>query len=66
MAARCLVATSVMHCLTVKLCTVFRGSLAAPWHGPVVALAIVEVMIHVSIEVLRPMEPRSRTDEYAT
>ena len=58
-------AMSVMHCLTVKLCTVFRRSLAARWHGPVIALAIVQMMIHVSIEMLRPMEPRSRTNEYA-
>jgi hypothetical protein len=64
-AVRRLVPMSVMHCLTVKLCTVIRRSLAARWHGSVVALALVEMMIHVSIEVLRPMEPGSRTDKYA-
>ena len=65
MAARCLVAMSVMHCLTMKLCTVLRRSLATRWHGPVIALAIVEMVIHVPIEVVRSVEPGSRTDEYA-
>jgi hypothetical protein len=54
----------VMHCLAVKLCTVFRWTLAARGHRSVVALAKVETMIDVSIETIRPVEPRSRPDEY--
>jgi hypothetical protein len=54
----------VMHCRAVKFRTVFRDVLAAPWHGSVVAFAKIEVMIHVSIEMLRTVKPRSRTDEY--
>jgi hypothetical protein len=58
-----LVAMYIMHCLTVKFCTVFRWTLAARWHRPVVALAIIEMMIDVPVEMSRPMVPGSRTDE---
>jgi len=54
----------IMHCLAVKLCTVFRWAFTARRHRPVVALAKVETMIDVSIETIRPVEPRSRPDEY--
>jgi hypothetical protein len=30
-----------------------------------IAFAIVQVMIHVSVEVLRPMKPRTRADKHA-
>ena len=53
----------IMHCLTVKLCAVFRWSRAARRHSPVVALAIVELMIDVAVEMIRPVIPRSRADE---
>jgi hypothetical protein len=52
-----------MHCLAVKLGTVFRWSLAARWKLAVVALAIVEMMIDVSVEMIRPVIPGARTDE---
>jgi hypothetical protein len=58
-------AMEVMHCIAVKLLTVFRWPLAARWHRPAVAMAKVEMMIDVSVKMFRPMEPRSRTDEYA-
>jgi hypothetical protein len=38
----------IMHCLTVKLCAVFRWSSAPRWDPPVVALAIIELMIDVA------------------
>ena len=53
----------IMHCIAVKLLTVFRWTLAARWHGPTVALAEVETMIYMSIEMVRPAIPRSRADE---
>jgi hypothetical protein len=56
----------IMHCLAVKLCTVFRWAFTARRHRPVVALAIVETMIDVSVEVIRPAVPRSRADEETT
>ena len=57
-------ATWVMHCLAVKLCTVFRYMLAARWHRPFVALAKIEVVIDVAVEIMRPLVPTSRPDEY--
>jgi len=41
----------VMHGFTLECDTMFRGTLAARRHGTVVALAIVEMMIHVSVEM---------------
>jgi hypothetical protein len=59
-----LMAMFVMHGFAVKLGTMFRWTLAARWHGPFVALTIVETMIDVSVEMTRPVIPRSRSDEY--
>jgi hypothetical protein len=39
---------------------------AASWHGPMVALAIVEMMIDVPVEMIRPVVPRTSPDEYPT
>lgn len=55
----------VMHCLTVKLCAVFRRVFTTCGKRPVIAFAIVQVMVHVSVEVLRPMKPGTRANEYA-
>ncbi len=55
----------VMHCLAVKLRAVFRRILAARRHWAVVALAIVEIMIDVPVEVIRPVIPGASPDEYA-
>ena len=57
--------TYIVHCLTVKLCAVFRRSRATRRHGPVVALAIVELMIDVAVEMIRPVIPRASSDEYS-
>jgi hypothetical protein len=59
-----LMAMWVVHCLAMKLCPVFRWMLAARGRGPVIAFAIVEMMIDVSVEMLRPVVPGSRADEY--
>jgi hypothetical protein len=57
-------AACVMHCLAVKLCTMFGWTLAAGGDIPMVALAIVEMMIDVSVEMILSVEPRARPDEY--
>jgi len=65
MAAWRLVAMWVMHCVAVKFRAVFRWMFTAGREVTVVALAIVEMMIDMSVEALRSVKPRSRTDEYA-
>jgi hypothetical protein len=57
-------ATFVMHCLAVKFCTVFRRTLAARRQSAMVAFAVIEMVIDVSVEAIRPVEPRSRADKY--
>ena len=58
-------AMRIMHGLSAKLFMVFHRALSARRQGPMVTLAIVEMMIDVSIEVLRPMKPWSGPDEHA-
>jgi len=53
----------VMHCLSMELGTVRRRGLATGWKLAMVALAIVEMMIDVSVEMIRPVIPGSRADE---
>ncbi len=55
----------VMHSFPSKLRRVFRWMFAARRHGPVVAVAIVVMMIDMSVEMFRPMEPRASADEYS-
>lgn len=54
-----------MHGLPAKLFVVFHGMLSARGQRPMIALAIVEVMIDVSIEMFRPVKPWSGSDEHA-
>ena len=61
---RGLMAMRVMHRLAVKFRTVFGRTLAALGHMPVIALAIVQIMIDVSVKMFRPVIPRSRPDEH--
>ena len=53
----------IVHCLTVKLSAVFRRGRAAGRETPVVALAIVELMIDVPVEMIRPVVPRASADD---
>jgi hypothetical protein len=46
-----------------KLRAVFRHAFAAPRHGTVVTLAIVETMIDVSIKISWPVKPGSSPEE---
>src|ERR1700691_6456379 len=54
----------VMHRLAVELRAVFRRMFTSCGRWPVIALAIVQVMIDVSVEVIRTMKPRTCADEY--
>jgi len=55
-----------MHRLAVKLYAVLCRTLAARRHPTVIALAVIEMMIDVPVEMLRPMEPRTGADEDTT
>jgi len=58
-------AVHIMHCLAMKFCTVFCWMLAACRERTVVTLTIVEVVIDMSVEVIRPVVPGSRPNEDA-
>jgi len=64
MAAWCLMTTWVMHGLAVKLCTVFGWMLAASRHRSVIAFAVIEMMVDVSVKMIRPMIPGTRTNKH--
>ena len=59
----CFMTMYIVHGLTVELCAVFRRRCAARGHSPVVALAIVEMMIDVAVEMIRPVIPGASADE---
>ena len=63
MAPRRLMTVDIMHRLTMKFRTMFRWALSPCRHRPMVALAIVEMMIDVPVEVLRSVIPRPGPDE---
>ena len=54
----------IMHRLAVKVRAVFCGSRAPSRHWPVIALAVIEMMIDVSVEMLRSVVPRPSADKY--
>jgi hypothetical protein len=61
--ARRLAAMHIMHCLSVKFCAMLRWPFAFCRKRPMVTLAIVEVMIDVPVEMVRPVKPGSGADE---
>ena len=63
MAAWRFMAMRVMHGLAVKFSAVFRGMFTACRETSMVALAVVEMMIDVSVEMFRPVKPGSGADE---
>jgi hypothetical protein len=65
MAAWCFMAMRVMHCVAMKFRAVFGWMFASRRETAMVALAIIEMMINVAVEVLRPVKPGSRTNENA-
>jgi hypothetical protein len=54
-----------MHCLAVELSSVICRLLTASRKAPVVTLAIIEMMIYVSIEMVPSVIPGSRPYERA-
>jgi hypothetical protein len=60
-----LMAVRVMHCLALKPSAVFGWMLATRGKSASIALAKVIMMIDVPIEMFRPMEPWSCTDEHS-
>ena len=58
-------ATEIMHRISMELSAVLSGTFAASGERPVVAVAIVEMMIDVPVKAFGSVEPRSRADEYA-
>jgi hypothetical protein len=57
-------AAGIMHRFAMKFHSMIGWMLATRGHRTVVALAIVEAMIDVSIEMSRSMKPRPCADEY--
>ncbi len=55
----------VMHGLTMELRAMIGRVLTAGRHRSMVPVAIIQMMIYMAIEVLRPMKPRSCTDEHS-
>lgn len=55
----------VMHCGPVEFCSMLRASRAASRQRPVIALSVIEMMVDVTVEMFRPVEPGTRADEYA-
>jgi hypothetical protein len=55
----------IMHCISMELSAVLSGTRAARGEPPMVAVAKVQMMIDVPIKMFRPVEPRSRANEYA-
>ena len=56
----------IVHFFAVELSTMLGWMFAALRGRPMVAVAVVECVIHMSMEVMRSMKPWSSTDEYAT
>ena len=53
----------VMHGSTMELSAMIARVLATSWHRSMVSVTIIEVMVYMTIKVLRPMKPRSCADE---
>ncbi len=55
----------VVHGLAVELSALLRGMLAARRETPAIAFAVIEAVIHVSVEMIPSVKPRSRADKDA-
>jgi len=56
----------VMHCIATELVTMFGGVFTACWKPAVVTVPVVEVMIHMPVEMFRSVEPGAGADEHAS
>ncbi len=61
---RCFVTVRVMHCRAMKLGAMLCGSCAPLRERSMIALAVIEMMVDMSVEVFRSVIPRTRADEY--
>lgn len=55
----------VMHGSAIELSPMIPLALSPSGHRSVVSVAIIQVMIYMTVKVLRPMKPRSCTDKHA-
>jgi hypothetical protein len=53
----------VVHGLAVEFRAMIRRVLAASWEAAVIALAVVEMVIHMAVKMPAPMKPRPRADK---
>jgi hypothetical protein len=60
-----LAAVDIMHVLSMELCTALGQMLAARWHGPMITMPVIVIMIYVAVKVFRPVKPWSRADKKA-
>jgi hypothetical protein len=65
MAMRGFVSVGIMHSLSVEFVAMLGRMLAAIRHRSVIAMTIIVVMVDVTVEVVRPVEPGSGTNEDA-
>jgi hypothetical protein len=61
----CLVSVKVMHRVSVEFYAVVPRPLTASWEPSTIAVAIVEMMVYMTVKMLRAVEPWSDSDEYA-
>jgi hypothetical protein len=57
---------SIMHRLAMKFCAMIRRMLPARWEIAMIPVAIVQRMIYVTMEVVRTVEPGTRSNKYST
>jgi hypothetical protein len=62
---RTFVASRVMHRLAMEFYAALSRSFAASRQRSAITFAKVEIVIHVAVEMIRPVVPRPGTDEYA-
>jgi len=65
MPMRRFVAMRIMHRLAVELGPMIGRVFPTRRQGPMIALAIIQVMVYMTIEVIRTVEPRASADKHA-
>ncbi len=58
-------AVDVMHCAAMECLAVLSRVFTAGWETPMIAVAIVEMMVYMPVKMLRAVEPRSSADKYS-
>ena len=65
MAVRGFMPMRIVHRLTVELCAVIASVLSASRRRTVIAVAIIQMMVNVTIEMISAVVPRACTDKHA-